>query len=105
MTNLNPFWKNFELTLNKIHEENPFMISVLGDFNAKFNNWCKYDITSHKASVIDVVTSNYGLHQLIQEPAHILKLSSSYIDLIFTTQSNLVMESGIHSSLHSNCHN
>ena len=55
--------------------------------------------------MIDVVTSNYGLHQLIQEPTHILKLSSSYIDLIFTTQPNLVMESGIHSSLHSNCHN
>ena len=59
------FWKNFELTWNKIHEENPFMISVLGDLNAKFNNWCKHDITSHEASVIDVLTSNYGLHQLI----------------------------------------
>ena len=28
----------FELTLDKIHEENPFMISVLGAFNAKSNN-------------------------------------------------------------------
>ena len=26
------------------------------------------------------------------------------IDLIFTSQSNLVMESGVHSSLHPNCH-
>ena len=28
------FLKNFELTLDKIHEDKPFMISVLGDFNA-----------------------------------------------------------------------
>ena len=31
------FLKNFELTLDKIHESNPFM-TVLGDFNAKCNN-------------------------------------------------------------------
>ena len=71
------------------------MISVLGDFNAKSNNWC---------SMIDAVTSNYGLHQLIQEATHILNLSSSCIDLIFTSQPNLVMESGVHSSLHPSCH-
>ena len=35
------FLKNFELSVDKIHEDNPFMISVLGDFNAKSNNWCK----------------------------------------------------------------
>ena len=47
-----PFLKNVELTLDKIHEENPFMISVLGGFKVKSNTWC-----------IDAVTSNYGLHQ------------------------------------------
>ena len=40
----------------------------------------------------------------IQEPTHILNDSSSYIDLIFTFQLNLVMESGVHSSLYQNCH-
>ena len=79
------FLKNFKVTLDKIHEDNPFMISVLGDFNAKSNNWCKNDITSHEGSMIDAVTSNYGLHQLIQEPTHILNSSSSCIDLIFTS--------------------
>ena len=54
------FLKNFELTLYKIHEGNPFMISVLGDFNAKSNSWCKND-TSREDSMIDAVTSNYGL--------------------------------------------
>ena len=40
----------------------------------------------------------------IQEPTHILNLSSSCLDLIFTPQPNLVMESIVHSSLHPNCH-
>ena len=35
---------------------------------------------------------------------HILLDSSSCIDLIFTSQPNLVMESGVQSSLHPNCH-
>ena len=30
------FVKNFELTLDKIHENNPFMTDVLGDLNATF---------------------------------------------------------------------
>ena len=47
------FLKNFELTLDKIHEDNPCMISVLGDFNAKSNNWCKNDIASHEGFMID----------------------------------------------------
>ena len=80
------------------------MISVLGYFNAKSNNWCENDITSHEASMIDTVTSNYGLHQLIQEPTHIYNSSSSCIDLIFTPQPNLVMELGVHSSPHPNCY-
>ena len=98
------FLKNFELTLDKIHENNPFMTIVLGDFNAKSNNWCKADITALEGSKIDTIASSYGLNQLIQEPTHILNSSSSCIGLIFTSQPNLVMESGIHSSLHSNCH-
>ena len=77
------FLKNVELILDKIHEENPSMIFVLGDFNAKSNNWCKNHATSHEGSRIEAVTSNYGLHQLIQEPTHILNSSSSCIDLIF----------------------
>ena len=45
-----------------------------------------------------------GLNQLIQELTHTLNSSSTCIDLIFTSQPNLVMECGIHSSLYSNCH-
>ena len=37
-------------------------------------------------------------------PFHISNTSSSCIDLIFTSQLNLITDSGAHSSLHSNCH-
>ena len=101
--------KSVEVTLDKIHENNHFMTVVLGDFNAKSNNWYKAEITSleqmNKFAMIDTIaSSNYGLNQLIQLPTHILNSSSSCIDLIFTSLPNLVMESGIHSSLYSNCH-
>ena len=52
--------------------------------------------------MIDALTSAYRLHQLIQEPTHILNLSSSCIYLIFN--SHLVIESEVNSCLHPNCH-
>ena len=54
--------------------------------------------------MIDTIASIYGLNQLIQEPTDILNLSSFCLNLIFTSQPNLVKESGIHSSLQSICH-
>ena len=76
--------KNFDLTLDKIHENNPFMIVFLADFRAKSNNWCKADITSLQGSLIDTIACRYDLNKLIQEPAHILNYSSFCIGLIFT---------------------
>ena len=78
------FLKNFELILDKIHENNPFMTVDLGEFNARSNNWCKADITSLEGSKIDTIASSYGLNQFIQEPTHILNLSSFCIDLFAT---------------------
>ena len=42
--------------------------------------------------------------QLINSATHIIGNSSSWIDLIFTQQPNLVTSSGVHPSLHNNCH-
>ena len=50
------------------------------------------------------ISSQYGLYQVINEPTHILENSSSCIDLIFTSQPNLITKSGVHPSLHANCH-
>ena len=50
------------------------------------------------------ITSQFELHQIINEPTYILENSSSCIDLIFTSQPNLSVESGTQPSLHPNCH-
>ena len=63
------------------------------------------NVISNKEGVQrDSVTSTHGIEQLIYEPTHILFNYSSCIDLIFTNQPNLVVDSGTHSSLHPNCH-
>ena len=74
------------------------------DFNAKSNNWICQDKTSFEGDAIKNLTSQFGLHQMIKEPTHILDTSSYCIDLIFTSQPNLIIESGVHSSLLSNSH-
>ena len=104
MTFLNHFFDNLELNLDTIANKNPYLIVILGDFNAKSSNWYKHDKTTYEGSKIEAITSQFGLKQLIQEPTHISSNSSSCIDLVFTFQANLVMESGVHSSLHENCH-
>ena len=53
---------------------------------------------------MDFLASQFGLSQIIKEPTHILENSSSCIDLTFTTQPNMVVESEVHHSLHHNCY-
>ena len=53
---------------------------------------------------IENVTAQFGLQQIIKEPTRISNTSSSCTDLIFTSQSNLITGSGVHSSLHPSCH-
>ena len=52
----------------------------------------------------DALTTQFGLQQIIKESIHTLAESFSCIDLIFTCHQNLVMESGVFSFLHPNCH-
>ena len=66
-------------------------------------NWFCQDKTSFEGDATEYLTSQFELHQVIKEPTHILD-TSSCIDLIFTSQPNLIIEYGVHSSLHLNCH-
>ena len=43
---------------------------------------------------------SYGFKQLISEPTHLLPRSSSCIDLIFTNQPNMIINSGVFLSIH-----
>ena len=77
---------------------------VIGDLNTKSKNWCNQDSTNFEGITIENVTSQFGLSQIIKEATHISESSSLCIDLIFTTEPNLVVKSGVHPSLHPNCH-
>ena len=66
------------------------LVVAIGDFNAK-----------SKKLVLENITLQFGLQQIIKEPTHILDNSSSCIDL---NQSNLITESDVYWSLHPNCH-
>ena len=70
----------------------------------KSSNWYTSDTTIFEGCKIEAITSQFGLQQIINEPTHIQGQSVSCIDLIFSSQTNLVMSSGIHLSLHQNCH-
>ena len=84
--------------------ENPFLVVAVRDFNAKSSNWFCNGKTNFEGDAIESLTCQCGLHQVIKEPTRILDTSCSCIDLIFTSDPNLIIESGVHSSLHSNCH-
>ena len=98
------FADNLQLLSERTSNLKPFLTVVLGDFNTESSNWYKYDKTTCEGSKIDAATSEFGLQQLIKKPTHILGNSSSCIDLILTSHANLVMDSGVHPSLHSNCY-
>ena len=80
------------------------MMVLLGDFNTKCTNWYKHDNTNFEGIAIENISSQCGLYKVINEPTHILENSSSCIDLIFTSQLNLITESGVHPWLNPNCH-
>ena len=67
-----------------------------GDLNIKSKSWYINDKTTTQGAKIEFVTSQYGLHQIINELIHVLENSSSCIDLIFTSQPNLVVDSRVH---------
>ena len=87
-----------------MHAENPFCVVITGDFNCRSCQWWGNDIESNEGKLFEPLTADVGLHQLISEPTHIMGDSKSCIDLIFTDQPNLVIESGVHPSLHDHCH-
>ena len=62
------------------------------------------DIENNEGKLFEPLASDNGLHQLITESTHLLGDSKPCIDLIFTDQPNLIIESGVHPSLHEQCH-
>ena len=97
------FLLNFEQLITYLNNIK-HMLLVTGDFNVRFSSWWSDDIDTIEGTRLESTISYYGLYRIINEPTHILQSSASCIDLMFTNQPNLVINSGVHPSLHQNCH-
>ena len=85
--------------------KNPLFVLITGDVNVRSTNlWKKNDLFTSEGTQVDSLTTSYSLSQIISDLTHILRNSSSCIDLIFTNQPNLATKSGAHPSLQPKCH-
>ena len=84
------FLENLELSIDHIAYKAPYIMLILGDFNAKLDSWYAYDNKNIKGSKIGILTANFGFNQIINKPTHILNNSSFCTDLNFymTTESS-----------------
>ena len=64
------FLTNLEMNSDDSFNNNPFLTSVIGNFNA--NKWSEGDRLTIKGNKIDFLTSQFGLCQIIKEPTYIL---------------------------------
>ena len=72
------FTENHELNLDNLVQRNPLLIVAIGDFNVKSSNCFFQDKTNFEGDAIENLASQFGLHQVIKEPTHILDTSSLY---------------------------
>ena len=77
---------------------------MIDNFNSKSKEWCEIDKTSFEGYQLQLLTSKFGLSRIITDTTHILKNSRSCIDLLFTFQHNMVMNSGLNASPLRHCH-
>ena len=98
------FLINFELMLSKMFAENPYAIIISGDFNCRSTQWWDKENENEEGRSFEPLISDLGLHQLINEPTHIIGEHRSCIDLVLTNQPNIFLEAGVHPSLHEFCH-
>ena len=75
--NFATFSDNFEMTPDLVSKKNPFLLVVLGDFNAKLSQWHDKDSSTSEGISVENITLQFGLHQVINEPTHILENLSS----------------------------
>ena len=76
----------------------------MGDFNVRSSVWWTRDKTAIEGTQLKSLTTIHGFHQIMSRPTHLLPQTLSCIDLIFTDYPNLIVDSGVHLSLHSTCH-
>ena len=98
------FLDGFETMVTKIKDTKPHCLVITGDFNCKSIKWWADGDENAEGIELNELTDSLDLSQLVDKPTHFLENSESCIDLIFTDQPNLLLNSGTHPSLFESCH-
>ena len=98
------FLQLFEELLQDIFKLTSSFILITSNFNSRNWNWYLGDSVTPQVAHVEGLTFFYGLNQLIKAHTHLVQNSATCINLVFTNQLHLVMESVVHSSLSSTCH-
>ena len=98
------FLDGFETMVTKIKDTKPHCLVITGDFNCKSIKWWADGDENAEGIELNELTDSLDLSQLIDKPTHFLENSESCIDLRFTDQPNLFLNSGTHHSLFESCH-
>ena len=101
---LETFCSDLTFLLNNINKFQPSCSVFLRDFNAKHSKWCFADKNNKAGIVLENITSTAGYNQVINKATHFTNLSSSYIDLIFASNTSY-LTTGIEQSIYDKCHN
>ena len=59
------FSDNLELDLGTLSQKNPFLVVAIGDFNTTSKSWYINDNTTFQGNVLEDITSQFGLQQII----------------------------------------
>ena len=60
----NTFLSNFEFLLDYMANRYPFVSIIIGDFNARSDNWCSSDETTYEGKKLESLTSKCGFKQV-----------------------------------------
>ena len=93
-----------ELRFGRKKSEKPYFLIFTGDFNAHSLQWWPDGDSNNEGTQLNILLSELGLTQLISEPTHFReRCQPSCIDLMICVQPNLVIDSGVRSSLDQSC--
>ena len=82
--------------MNNINSLNPSISIITRDFNGKCSKWFSFDTSDNIEKEPDTITWTVGYSQIIKV--------NSCIDLIFTSNPSILVDSGTEKSLSSSCH-
>ena len=93
------FRQQWKETIIIINDCSPAIAIYIGDFSARNSEWWNGDSTNLQGTELAELAAQYSLNQIIDGTTHILPNSACCIDLIFTTETNFVTDSGVLPSL------